>query len=77
MSAGYHEDDTGLPGALRLSELEAGANRRDSTHPLDFADTEDYYVAAESRDLFSRDSYFKVPLSYRKRQVVFCLFRRW
>ncbi len=69
LSAGYHEDDTGLPGALRLSELEAGANRRDSTHPFDFADTDDYYAQLSPEVYFLGDSYFKIPLSYRKRQV--------
>ena len=71
LSAGYHEDDTGLPGALRQSTLDAGADRRDSTHPLDFADTQDYYVQLSPEIYFLDNSYFKMPLSYRKRDQDF------
>ena len=42
-SAGYHKDETGLPGALKESDFEAGRSRTDSTHPDDFMDIEDYY----------------------------------
>jgi len=69
LSAGYHEeDDTGLPGALRLSELAAGIDRRDSTHPRDFADMTDYYVQLNPELYFLENSFFKIPLSYRKRE---------
>lgn len=71
LSAGYHQDDTGLPGALRSSELEAGADRRDSTHPLDFTDTDDYYLQLDPEIFFFQNSYFKAPLSYRKRNQDF------
>jgi iron complex outermembrane receptor protein len=67
LSAGYHEDDAGLPGALRQSALDAGLNRRDTTNPLDFADTQDYYAQLSPEIYFLNDSYFKVPLAYRKR----------
>jgi len=69
LSAGYHEDDTGLPGALRQSELEAGVSRRDSTHPLDFADTDDNYILLSPEVYFLENSYFKIPVSYRRREV--------
>ena len=69
LSAGYHEDDTGLPGALRQSELDAGADRRDSIHPFDFADTTDYYIQLSPEIYFLSDSYFRIPLSYRNRSV--------
>jgi len=68
LSAGYHEDDTGLPGALRLSESAAGVDRRDSTHPRDFSDTTDYYVQVNPELYFLENSAFKIPLSYRKRE---------
>jgi iron complex outermembrane receptor protein len=71
LTAGYHEDDTGLPGALRQSELDAGVDRRDSTHPFDFADTEDYYVQLYPEAYFLENSYFKVPFSFRKREQDF------
>jgi len=69
LSAGYHEeDDTGLPGALRLSELAAGIDRRDSTHPRDFVDMTDYYIQLNPELYFLENSFFKIPLSYRKRE---------
>jgi iron complex outermembrane receptor protein len=66
-SGGYHKDKTRLPGALRQSELEAGLSRTSSTHPLDFADTEDHYVQLNPEIFFLQDSYFKAPFSYRER----------
>lgn len=69
LSAGYHKDDAGLPGALRQSDLDAGADRRDSTNPSDFVDTRDYYVQLNPEIYFLKNSYFKVPLSYRNRQL--------
>lgn len=71
LSAGYHEDDTGLPGSLRLSESAAGIDRRDSTHPLDFSDTTDYYVQLHPELYFLEKSAFRIPLSYRKREEDF------
>jgi iron complex outermembrane receptor protein len=71
LSAGYHEDDAGLPGALRQSELDAGLNRRDTTHPLDFADTDDYYIQLTPEVSILDKGYFKVPLSYRARDQSF------
>jgi len=71
LSTGYHEDDTGLPGALRRSESAAGVDRRDSTHPLDFSDMTDYYVQLNPELYFLESSAFKIPLSYRKREKDF------
>jgi iron complex outermembrane receptor protein len=69
LSAGYHEDHAGLPGALRESDLEAGANRRDSTNPLDFVDNQDHYVQLNPEIYFLKNSYFKAPLSYRNTKL--------
>jgi iron complex outermembrane receptor protein len=74
LSAGYHEDDTGLPGALRSSDIGSGADRRDSTNPFDFADTRDYYVQLNPEVYFPGfldNSYFKAPVSYRERDQEF------
>ena len=74
-SSGYHKDKTGLPGALRLSDIEAGASRTSSTNPSDFANTEDRYLQLNSEIFFLRDSYFQVPFSYRDRdQTSFATF---
>jgi len=42
-SAGYHKDETGLPGALKESDFAAGASRTDTTNPDDFSEVKDYY----------------------------------
>jgi iron complex outermembrane receptor protein len=75
LNAGYHDDNAGLPGALRQSDLDAGLSRRDTTHPLDFADTRDYYAQLSPEIYFLKNSSFKVPLAYRKRdQTYFASF---
>jgi iron complex outermembrane recepter protein len=67
LNTGYHEDNAGLPGALRQSDLDAGLSRRDTTHPFDFADTRDYYAQLSPEIYFLKNSSFKLPLAYRKR----------
>ena len=66
-SAGYHEDDTGLPGAIKTSDFADGWSRTDSLHPDDYADIEDYYFKLEPEIYFLNDSLFKIDTSYRKR----------
>jgi len=66
-SFGYHKDKTGLPGALKESDFEAGRARTDSTHPHDFIDAEDYYFQLSPQVSFSGNSLFRVDTSYRKR----------
>ena len=66
-SAGYHKDETGLPGALKESDFDAGRARTDSTHPDDFMDIEDYYFQVSPEVSFSADGIFKIDMSYRKR----------
>jgi iron complex outermembrane receptor protein len=68
LSAGYHQDDTGLPGALKESELAAGISRRATTHPDDFADVDDYYVKLKPEVFFAKDALFQIDLSYRERE---------
>jgi len=67
LSSGYHKDSTGLPGAIKTSEFAAGASRKDSLQPDDFADVEDYYVKGGPEIFFLNDSEFKVDISFRKR----------
>jgi outer membrane receptor protein involved in Fe transport len=68
LSSGYHKDNTGLPGALTETNLET-LSRKDSVHPNDYANTEDYYFKATPEINFWGDSLFKVDSSYRKRDV--------
>ena len=69
LSGGYHKDDTGLPGALRLSDLQAGIPRTGTVNPDDFAKTKDNYVQLNPELFFFQNSLFKTPLSYRKRDT--------
>jgi iron complex outermembrane receptor protein len=66
-SSGYHKDNTGLPGALKESELDAGYSREDSVNPDDFAEIEDYYFKAAPEVYFGEDSLVKLDLSFRRR----------
>ncbi len=66
-STGWHKDDTGLPGGLKESDFTAGLSRKDSTHPNDFANTQDYYLQGGTETLFGGGHLFKVDGSYRKR----------
>jgi iron complex outermembrane receptor protein len=70
VSSGYHKDDTGLPGALRESNFDAGASRTDTIHPDDFAEVEDFYVKGGPELYFFKDSFAKVDLSFRKRKFL-------
>jgi len=66
-NTGYHKDNTGLPGALKESDISAGISRKESTHPNDFSETEDYYFNLTPEIYFMGDNIFKIDLSYRKR----------
>lgn len=67
LSAGYHRDNTGLPGALRESELAAGRSRSDSVNPHDFLNTEDYYFKGGVEADFREEVLFKIDTSFRRR----------
>lgn len=69
LSFGYHEDDTGLPGALKRSDLAAGAHRTDTVQPIDFADTKDYYIKAGPEIYLLENSLLKCDISFRNRDV--------
>lgn len=68
-SGGYNEDDTRLPGSILQSEFDAGADRKDSFQPNDFADVEDYYGKAGLEIFFLTDDAFRLDLGYRNRDV--------
>jgi iron complex outermembrane receptor protein len=70
ISSGYHNDKTGLPGALRESDFAAGASRTDTVHPDDFAKVKDFYVKGGPELYFLDDSLAKVDLSFRKRKFL-------
>jgi iron complex outermembrane receptor protein len=68
LSAGYHSDDAGLPGALKESDFAAGFSRTDTAFPDDYAETEDYYIKGGPEIYFWEESYIKMDASLRKRE---------
>ncbi|NOY64408.1 MAG: TonB-dependent receptor [Nitrospirae bacterium] len=70
ISAGYHKDDTGLPGALTETQLRSGTARTDTKYPRDFSRVEDYYVKTDAEYTFLKESFFKTDLSFRRRSVL-------
>jgi iron complex outermembrane receptor protein len=71
LSAGFHEDDTRMPGPLKASDFAAGKSRRDTLTPDDFADVDDYYIKVKPEIFFLDDSRFQIDLSFRKRDSLF------
>jgi len=71
ISAGYHSDNAGLPGALKESDFENGVSRSDSVHPEDFADVDDYYVLIRPEYSFLRNSLAQMEVSFRNRDSLF------
>ncbi len=70
-SAGYHSDKTGLPGALKESELEGGLSREDSMNPDDQAEVDDYYFQISPQMLFFENASLDIDLSFRRREAGF------
>jgi len=70
VTGGFHADKTGLPGALKESELEA-VGRRGTVHPDDFADTDDYFVLLQPQITFLDDSHLRADVSLRRRNSLF------
>ncbi|MEE8399757.1 MAG: TonB-dependent receptor [Desulfobacterales bacterium] len=68
LSAGYNEDQTRLPGALKTSDFAGGVSRIDTIQPDDFADVEDYYIMGGPEIYFTNNSRVKIEASLRKRQ---------
>lgn len=67
VSTGYHYDDTRNPGALLDEDYDAGKERTDTTHPLDFDLVQDQYVKTGlALDMLSNDT-FKLDASLRNR----------
>jgi iron complex outermembrane receptor protein len=71
ISAGYHSDKAGLPGALKESDFENGVSRTDSVHPDDFAEVDDYYVLIRPKFSLLNASLAKLDFSFRKRDSLF------
>lgn len=70
-SGGVHTDKTGLPGAILESEFEAGISRKDTVHPDDFVDIDDYYVLVRPEFCLLDQSSLQLDFSARRRDSTF------
>ena len=70
-STAYHGDTTGLPGALRSSDLSGGVPLDGTTHPDDFAEVDDVYAMITPRMSFGPRGYALVDISVRERDSEF------
>ncbi len=70
-SGGVHTDKTGQPGAILESEFGSGASRKDSLHPDDFANTDDYYVLVRPELRLLDQSTLQLDFSARRRDSTF------
>ena len=68
-SGGYHENESGLPGALTQSDLDGGISRTTSNNPDDYSDTKDKYLQAGAKFFFTDTSYFDADVSSRRRDT--------
>ncbi|MFO7812318.1 MAG: TonB-dependent receptor [Pelovirga sp.] len=68
LSSDYHQDKTGLPGAILLSDLKNGTSRTSTTNPNDYAEVEDYYLKGGSELFFNKNGTLRLDASYRHRQ---------
>lgn len=69
LSSDYHQDKTGLPGALLLSALKSGTARTATDNPDEYAETEDYYLKGGSEIFFHGDSSLRMDASVRQRNT--------
>lgn len=68
LTFGYHEDEYGLPGALKESEL-ASLGRRATTKPNDTANSQDYFANLEITNDFQDRGALTTAISGRVRSV--------
>jgi len=77
ISLGFHQDKTGLPGALKESDLNSGKKRTDSKNPNDFAKVTDYYIMLTPEYNFDSSSKLTIDFSARKRNSSFFNTGTW
>ena len=71
MSAGYHKDKAGLPGAILESKLATGMAKTESPTPDDYADTSDYYFKTKPEVAIIPMLNVYTDFSFRKRKSLF------
>jgi iron complex outermembrane receptor protein len=72
LRVGYHDDETGLPGALDKTDLDSGlVKRTDARNPEDFAEVDDAYAKLTPQIFMFQDSEFLIDLSLRERDSLF------
>ena len=77
LGAGYHHDETGMPGALTETDLQSGTPRTGTVYPGDRFRVTDYYFQARPSFLFLRNSLLETDISFRKRDNSFYSSAYW
>ena len=70
IGAGYHYDDSRLPGPLLASDFASGLTRTDTTEPDNYETTKDYYFKVTPEYLVNDALTLKMDMSYRDRTFV-------
>ena len=69
ISGWFHDDDSGLPGAIRESETAAGTTRRETVYPDDFVEARDWSIKGSVEFLAGDFITVGGDLSFRRRDV--------
>ncbi|MBF0270635.1 MAG: TonB-dependent receptor [Magnetococcales bacterium] len=69
VSAGYQNDATGMPSALKESDFAKGMSRRSTLTPDDFSKVTDTFIHIIPEIAFRGEDRFLVDLSWRDREV--------
>jgi len=70
IGAGYHWDNSRLPGPLLASDFAAGLSRTATTEPDNYSTTRDYYFKVTPEYFVNDDITLKMDMSYRDRTFV-------
>jgi len=70
IGAGYHYDDSRLPGPLLASDFASGLTRTDTTESDNYETTKDYYFKVTPEYLVNDAVTLKMDMSYRDRTFV-------
>ena len=71
LDGGFHSDNYQLPGAIPVSQLEAGFPRDGTLHPDDYSDIDDNYIKLKPEIYLPGDSRLEIDFSYRQRESLF------
>lgn len=77
LSAGFHHDRTGMPGALTEADLASGVPHSGTVYPQDRIKVNDIYFQARPRFILGENSRIESDVSFRRRENVFYSSAYW